>query len=169
MIRTMILATSVFVFAFVPSLMIASVAAAAEPPQNGRFGDEQSETLKCSSSFLGFPAWFNGLPRKVGTCDVAMSEKTQYNDNEQIEEVTNSETLPSFIFTIVLNVIEIALRLVGFAAVGFIIYGGFKYLTSAGSADRIASGRKIIQNAVIGLVISFFSVAIVNLIASNIN
>jgi len=42
------------------------------------------------------------------------------------------------------------------------------YLTSGGESDRIAAGRKIIMNAVVGLVISFFSVVIVSLVAGNI-
>lgn len=154
MIRTIILALGIFAFALVPSLALAPTAAAEELQ---KFGDEKSKELNCASSFLGFPTWFDGLPRKPGTCDIGLKEDAVQSD------------VSTFIFTIVLNVIEIALRLIGFVAVGFIIYGGFKYLTSAGSADRITSGRKIIQNAVIGLVISFFSVAIVNLIASNIN
>jgi hypothetical protein len=112
---------------------------------------------KCSSNFLLFPTWYRGLERKGDTCEIEMSKNSEGKPDFQ-----------SFIFIIVLNVIDIALRIVGYAAVGFIIYGGFKYLTSAGSADRITSGRKIIQNALIGLVISFFSVAIVNLIAANI-
>jgi len=138
-------------------------AAAAE-----RFGDANSDALNCTSSFLGFPAWFDGLPRKEGTCDLAVSsQKPEANENGDLEETPSQEDLNAFIFRIVLNVIEIVLRIIGYCAVGFIIYGGFKYLTSAGSADRITSGRKIITNALIGLVISFMSVAIVNLIAGN--
>lgn len=131
-------------------------------------GATDSDGRECKSSFLGFPAWFDGLPRKEGTCNVAMSETTEKNEDGQVEEVTNQDSLQNFILLIALNVIEIAMRLVGFAAVGFIIYGGFKYLTSAGSADRVTAGRKMIMNAVIGLVISFFSVAVVNLVAGNI-
>jgi len=119
------------------------------------FGDSGDTT--CSASFLGFPTWYRGLPRKDGTCDITMPSTDPDGTN-----------LQTFIFTIILNIIDIALRLVGFAAVGFIIYGGFKYLTAAGSADRITAGRKIILNAIIGLGISMLSVAIVNLIASNI-
>lgn len=131
-------------------------------------GATDSEGRECKSSFLGFPAWYDGLPRKEGTCNVAMSEKTETNEQGQVEEVTDESTLQNFVLLIALNVIEILLRLIGYAAVGFIIYGGFKYLTSAGSADRVTAGRKIILNAVIGLVISFFSIAIVNLVAGNI-
>jgi hypothetical protein len=119
-------------------------------------GAKDSDGKACSSSFLGFPSWFNGLPRKDGTCTI---------DFPTGDAKTN---ISSFIFMIVLNVIEMALRVVGIAAVGYLIYGGFKYLTSAGSADRVTSGRKIITNALVGLIISFMSVAIVSLISVNI-
>lgn len=128
---------------------------------------EDSDGNKCSSSFLGFPTWFKGLPRKPGTCDIAVSTKTTTDSDGNKVESVSQDDLNTFIFRIVLNVIEIVMRIIGFAAVGFVIYGGFKYLTSAGSADRIASGKKVIQNALIGLLISIFSIAIVNLIAGN--
>lgn len=111
----------------------------------------------CSSTFLLFPTWYRGLDRKGDTCQIDMP--TSGSDGKNIQ---------TFILIIVLNLIDIALRLIGYAAVGFVIYGGFKYLTAAGSADRITAGRKIITNALIGLVISFLSVAIVSFIASNI-
>ncbi len=136
--------------------------------QAARFTSDATndEGRACSSSFLGFPAWYDGLPRKEGTCDIAVSERVVQDDSgAKVEDVSQDE-LNAFIFRIVLNIIDIALRIIGYAAVGFIIYGGFKYLTSSGSADRITSGRKIITNALIGLVISFMSVAVVNLIAN---
>lgn len=111
----------------------------------------------CTSSFLTFPAWYDGVIDQ-STCEV----KSPSVDK-------NGGGLPEFIFRIVLNIIEIALQLVAYAAAGYLIYGGFKYLTSAGSADRVTSGRKIIINALVGLVISFMSVAIVNLVTANID
>lgn len=111
----------------------------------------------CSADFLLFPTWYRGLDREGSTCNIDMP--TSGNDGQNVQ---------TFIFIIVLNLIDIALRVIGYAAVGFVIYGGFKYLTAAGSPDRITAGRKIITNALIGLVISFLSVAIVNFIASSI-
>lgn len=110
----------------------------------------------CNSGFLTFPAWYDGL-LDASTCKIAQPNSGDTGDG-----------LSKFIFTIILNIIEIALQLVAYAAVGYIIYGGFKYLTSAGSADRITAGRKVIMNALIGLVLSFMSIAIVNLVTANI-
>lgn len=111
----------------------------------------------CTSNFLTFPAWYDGVIDQ-STCDIKAPDVDK-----------NGGGLPTFIFRIVLNIIEIALQLVAYAAAGYLIYGGFKYLTSAGSADRVVAGRKIITNALVGLVISFMSVAIVNLVTANID
>lgn len=102
----------------------------------------------CSDSLLTFPAWYKGL--LDGNCDIQ-----------------NPATmgLSVFIWKIVLNITQMALNLIGYLAVGFIIYGGYKYMLSAGSADGMVKARKTIMNAVIGLVLSIFSIAIVNVIA----
>lgn len=156
MIKNLIVATGIAVFLAIA----APLALLTSPAQAATFGDGGDKPLvkgdaDCTSSFLLFPSWYRGLERKG--CEIQLPSSGADGQNIQ-----------AFIFIIILNVIDIALRLVGFAAVGFVIYGGFKYLTSAGSADRVTAGRKIIMNAVIGLVISFFSIAIVNLIAGNI-
>jgi len=104
----------------------------------------------CPDSVLTFPTWYRGL--QSGDCSITPPDATKKSG------------LSDFIWKIVLNLLEIALQLVGYIAVGFLIYGGFKYITGAGAPDKITAGRKIILNAVIGLVISIFSVAIVNLV-----
>ncbi len=110
---------------------------------------------KCSSNFLTFPAWYDGLLNNQ--CQI---KKPSGNNN--------GGGLSAFIWRIVLNLIEIALQLVAYASAGFLIYGGFKYLTSSGSPDKTAAAKKTIQNAIIGLIISFFSVVVVTLVASRI-
>jgi hypothetical protein len=103
----------------------------------------------CNDTLLTFPAWYKGLTD--GNCN--------------IKSPKDAGGLSTFIWTIVLNIIEIMLQAVGYLAVGFIIRGGFKYMTSVGDSSEMAKAKKIIMDAVIGLVISIFSVAIVNLIA----
>lgn len=106
-------------------------------------------TSTCNDTLLTFPAWFKGLT----------------DPNCEIKSPNDAGGLSTFIWTIVLNVIEAMLQLVGYIAVGFIIRGGFKYITSNGDAGEMAKAKKIIMDAVIGLIISIMSVAIVNLIA----
>ncbi|HEU5121382.1 MAG TPA: hypothetical protein VFT59_00925 [Candidatus Saccharimonadales bacterium] len=109
----------------------------------------------CTDRLLTFPTWYRGVSETVGSdCNIK-------NPNEV-------GGLPTFIWKIVLNVIEIMLQLVGLISVGYIITGGFKYLTSTGTADDIVKARKTITNAIVGLVISIFSVAIVNVVAGTI-
>ncbi len=46
----------------------------------------------------------------------------------------------------------------------FFIYGGFVWLTSAGSAEKIKQGQTIVRNAVIGLVIIYSSRALIGFV-----
>lgn len=103
----------------------------------------------CNDRLLTFPAWYRGLT----------------DDKCNIKNPTAAGGLSTFIWKIVLNVIEFGLQLAGYIAVGYIIAGGFKYLTSTGSSDGMAKARTTILNAVIGLIISIFSIAIVNVVA----
>lgn len=112
----------------------------------------------CSNRFLTFPTWYNGLTD--ASCNLKSPDKAFGGDS--------ADRLSKYIFRIALNVIEIAMQLVAYISVGFIIYGGFKFLTSPSDSSKIVGGRKTIQNAIIGLVISFMSIAIINLVANNI-
>lgn len=51
------------------------------------------------------------------------------------------------------RIINVALGLIGIVLVVLILYGGFVYMTSGGAEDKIATAKKIITNAIIGLVI----------------
>jgi len=107
----------------------------------------------CTDRLLTFPAWYKGLT--TGDCNIKSPKE--------------AGGLSKFIWTIVLNVIEMTLQIVGYLAVGFIIRGGFKYMTALGEAAEVAKAKKIIMDAVIGLVLSIMSVGIVNLVAGAIN
>lgn len=60
------------------------------------------------------------------------------------------------------NIIKTILTIVGALALGMFVYGGFTWLTSGGSPDRIKKGRDILVWAVIGLVIIFASYTLVD-------
>lgn len=112
----------------------------------------QPAAAACADRLLTFPTWYRGVSEGAG-------------DGCDIKNPNDVGGLPKFIWTIVLNVIEVMLQIVGYVSVGFIITGGFKYIVSTGTPDDIVKARKTIVNAVVGLVISIFSVAIVNLVA----
>ena len=108
--------------------------------------------LTCTNQhFLTFPAWYRGIVNS--DCSIKSPAAPEFGG------------FSGFIWRIGLNIVEIILNAVGYAAVGFIIYGGYKYMISAGSPEGMVAARKTIMNASIGLVISIAAVAIVNTIA----
>ncbi len=62
------------------------------------------------------------------------------------------------------RVIAAALGIVGSLALLMFIFGGFTWMTSAGSAEKVTKGKNIMVWAAIGLVIIFSSYAIVKFV-----
>lgn len=124
-------------------LVAAPVATVALP-----VGVSAQATGSCETRFLlGIPAWYRGLTSDYPEC--AIIEPTD---------------ISSFIWKIVLNIIEAALVLAGYVALFFILYGGFTFIVAGSTAAQIEKARKTILNAVIGLAISIGSIAIINLL-----
>lgn len=71
----------------------------------------------------------------------------------------------SDVWTIALVVVSTILKLTGYIAVGFIVWGGVKYLKSQGEPGEVSQARLIIYNALLGLIICILSVAIIQYIA----
>jgi hypothetical protein len=66
----------------------------------------------------------------------------------------------------IMKIINIALTVAGLIAVLFLIIGGFRYITSAGNEETAESAKKIIINAIIGVVIIILSFVIVRVISN---
>lgn len=105
----------------------------------------------CNDRLLTFPAWYKGL--------------TDGPDCHIKAPAASKGGVSTFVWTIVLNIVEFMLQLVGYVSVAFVIVGGYKYMISAGAPDGMVKARKTIMNALIGLVISIFSVGIINVIS----
>ncbi|MDD2807820.1 MAG: MopE-related protein [Patescibacteria group bacterium] len=67
----------------------------------------------------------------------------------------------------VMNVIRIFLGFLGLIAIILILYAGYTWMTSAGNEEKISRAKKIIVNAVIGLVIILTSFMIVSFIINS--
>jgi len=67
---------------------------------------------------------------------------------------------------LLVNIIKYILSFLGIIAVAVIMYAGYLWMTSGGSADRLAKAKKTLTNAVIGLIIIILSFAIVAFIAN---
>jgi hypothetical protein len=63
--------------------------------------------------------------------------------------------------TTVVNIIQWILGLLGLIAVIMILYGGFVWMTAGGNEEKVASAKKVISAAVIGLIIVLLAWAIV--------
>lgn len=101
---------------------------------------------KSEVSFLGIPPWYSNLC-KEGTNDV------------EVEDPGDAAVI------ILLNLVGIAMRLAGYGAIGFVIWGGIQYVIANGDASKLASAKKTILNALIGLLITLSAVAIVTFVS----
>lgn len=79
---------------------------------------------------------------------------------------TVADFQPADLSLILLAVLDIVLRLAGLVAVGFVIYGGVKFITSQGDADGSKRARQTIINALIGLVIALLATTFVAFIGT---
>ena len=114
-----------------------------------------SVSAKGCSSFLGFPAWYDGLTK---------------GKNCEIKSPTEVGGIQKFIMRIAINIVGIVLVGVAYVSIGFILYAGLiliKGLTGVapGSPEVVAKARKMILNACIGLIISLIAITIVNYIS----
>lgn len=100
---------------------------------------------------LTFKPWYHGL-QDNNDCSNIVSPKA------------DRESQIKFVWRIILNIIEDLLQVVGYVAVGYIMYGGFLYMTTAAtSSEGALKARRTITNALIGLGVALASIAIVNM------
>lgn len=100
-----------------------------------------SAVQDCGGHFLGLPAWYDGLVD--GNCEVV----TPNQDSD-------GSDLRNFVWTIVLNIVGMVMGVIGYLAIGFVMYGGIQYMTAQGDPGKVAKGKKTITNSVIGLAIT---------------
>lgn len=99
----------------------------------------------CSGNVIGFPAWYDGL-----SCKGTQPTLTNLND----------------MWIIALNVVQDLTMLVMYFAVGYVIWGGFKYIKSEGDPGKISEAKMAIVQAIAGFIIAISAVAIINFVQS---
>ncbi|MEO5949245.1 MAG: hypothetical protein ABIP74_02490 [Candidatus Saccharimonas sp.] len=105
----------------------------------------------CADTFFGIPAWYKGM--QDGSCAFKAPETGGQPDAKKL------------VLRVALNIIQAGMVAVAYVTIFFLIKGGFGYITSAGSSEGMASAKKTITNAIIGLVIAILAASIVNAIA----
>jgi len=66
------------------------------------------------------------------------------------------------LLVLVQNLLEFALKMAFLIIIGFIVYGGFRWIFSLGKEENLKAGQQIITNAIIGLIIILTAWLIVN-------
>ena len=107
----------------------------------------------CDDDVLfGIRPWYKGLTTTVnGDCVI---DKTK----------AEGDKMPSFVWRIVLNITADLTVLIGYGAIIFVIWGGFKYIMSNGEPGKVAQAKSILTNAMIGLAVALLATVIVNTI-----
>ena len=106
---------------------------------------------ECEKTFLGFRPWHAGLP-KDANCNI----------QAPVSGNLNSDKLAPFVWTIILNVLSTLLSSVGVVMIFVISYAGFMQISSRGEPDRVIMSKKILNNAVVGLIIVLLATVVTN-------
>jgi len=109
-------------------------------------------------SFFGLPTWYHYLN---------VAGKMEMNGTTKRCEFSNSFTIPDLAL-VGMSLLDIALRLAGLIAVGFVIWGGLQYVTSQGEPENSKKARQTIINALVGMVIALAATGFVGFIGARI-
>jgi hypothetical protein len=134
---------AIVVLAMVFTVAVAPAAPTAAASPVTTFGAACANTV---AFFLGFQTWDSCLDHAPGGAP-------------RIQGIND-------IWIIILTLMDDFIKAAGYAAVGFVVWGGIKYTKSQGAPGETEQARQIIYNALFGLVIVLISVAIINLIMS---
>lgn len=105
------------------------------------FPAQEVAAADCETHFLGLPAWYDGLTD--GNCNIRSPRQD-----------ADGSDLRNYIWTIALNIVAMVMGVMGYLAIGFVMYGGIQYMTAQGDPGKVAKGKKTIMNSVIGLAIT---------------
>lgn len=104
------------------------------------------------NSFFFLPHWWQYMPSfKV----------------DALYQCVPNLNFPSSVLPVGLAVLDMLLRLAGFAAVIAIMISGIQYIAAQGNPEKAASARKMLYNALIGLGIAFTATLFVAFIGNN--
>ncbi len=125
--------------------------------RDGAGGGESSGGCGNSSAFFALRPWYYGLTEEInGRCEV----KNPADGGDA------KDTLPPFIWAIVLNILYDVMIMVGYVAIIMIAWGGYLYMFSRGLPDRAERGKKTLIAAIAGLAVAMLASIIMNTIVS---
>lgn len=145
-----------FVGVVIGVMMLGGVAFADD--DNGSKTDTtQSGGGGCNTTFIGLRPWYAGL---------AEGKDCEIKPIECPEDGKDCPAMTAFIWGIVTNLLYDMFVIVGYLAIGFLMFGGYTYLLARGDPGRIEKGKKTIIGAVSGLIIAVVASFIVSFIGN---
>ena len=76
--------------------------------------------------------------------------------------ISDQESLKTGIWTIVANIATDITIIAAYLVIGYVIYGGYLYISSSGDPSKVANGKKTLPQAFIGLAIVLLANVILN-------
>lgn len=86
----------------------------------------------------------------------ASSTLGEVGSNMGVSSGTGAGDLP----TLIANIINVLLSIVGVILVCFIVYAGFLYMTAGGDTDKVKKAKQLITQCIIGIIIIVAAYAI---------
>ena len=83
---------------------------------------------------------------------------------EEAVNAVRADGMPTDLTIVVKNISNTALTLISVVAVVMLIYGGFRYVVSGGDSKKVTDAKNTILYAIIGLIVAFLALAIVNFV-----
>jgi ABC-type Fe3+ transport system permease subunit len=105
---------------------------------------------------LMVPVLALGVSLATGTMDVSAQITSGTNATGQQSAAAGAD-----VGTIIKNVVNALLYVIGALSVIMLIWGGIRYTTSAGNQNSVTAAKNTILYAIIGLVVAVFAYAIV--------
>jgi hypothetical protein len=117
--------------------------------------------VNCNVKLLGFPAWYNNLP-KDANCNIK-SPVTKKESNADYDLA-----MRKFIWIIAFNIVQMGLVAAIYLSGFFFLYGGWLLILSQGKPEGITKGKSTMTMAMIGLILSISAVALVDFIVDRV-
>jgi hypothetical protein len=112
-----------------------------------------------SHGFFSLIPWYHYLP------------PDRFNDPDRNCGISKfnlfpSNDQPSDFGYVMLAVIDDLLRIAALVAIGFVIYGAIRYITSEGNSEGATQARDTITNALVGLVVALVAITFVSFLGN---
>lgn len=129
----------------------------------GKFA-QAARSCSAKPRFLGLVPWYEYLTLTddfQGGCKI-----TQFQSGNVLGADEGKVKTASPFLLIGLAILQDLVRIAALVAVGFVIFGGFKYIMSQGAPEDTKEAQKTIINALIGLTFAILAAGIVGFIGN---